>query len=83
MPFSTRSQTSADAELEIRQKQLDEREKQLRAQHQSLLHECEVMERRANEAIDTNSLMQMLSQIQTELSHYENYRNKLIRWNSA
>lgn len=56
MPLSTRSQTSADAELEIRQKQPDERKKQLRAQHQSLLHEREVMEMRANEAIDAKIL---------------------------
>lgn len=70
MAHSTRSHGSAtvEAELEIRQKQLDDREKQLRAQHQSLQREREEMEKRAGEVIDAKSLMQVLSQIQGELS---------------
>lgn len=73
MSHGTRSQgpVSTDAEIDIRQKHLDEREKQLRAQHQALLREREEIEKRATEAIDANSLMQVLSKIQSELSQLQ------------
>lgn len=73
MAHSTRSHgsVSVEAEIEIKQKLLDDREKQLRAQQQSLQREREEMEIRAAEAIDANSLMQVLTQIQNELSQLQ------------
>lgn len=58
---------SVDADLEPKQKQSDDREKQLRAQ-QALQRERKDKERRFSEAIDANSPMQVLSKIQSELS---------------
>jgi len=83
MSYDLRSQSGqpssvTEAEIEIRQKRLDDREKQLRAQQQAVQREREVMEKRATEAIDAASLMQVLTRIQGELSQLQRLPEQIV-----
>ena len=69
MAHATRSHSStlSDAEFEIRQKQLDEKERQIRDQAAAVRRKEEDLQKKISGSIDVNSLMQMLNQMHSEL----------------
>lgn len=69
MAHATRSHSStfSDAEYDIKQKQLDEKERQIREQAAAVRRKEEDLQKTISGSIDVNSLMQMLNQMHSEL----------------
>lgn len=79
MAHSTRSQKSTpptEAELEIREKRLEDRENTLREQAQALYHEREQIDKQQTSAVEINSLVQTIGQLQADLSSLKSITEK-------